>query len=460
MVVNCQTARPNTKGGGNAFMSAALVAGAATADITPNDSQFLFGYPHVRRYSTGVHDPLLSSALFLSDRNTPLLLVANDVIYVSRKTARRVRDRIARKTAIPTANMMITATHTHSGPLTVDTLSNEGDPVVPKTDPRYVERLERGIVEAAVGAFHNARPAEIGFGIAAGSCVGTNRHDPKGPSIPEVPVLVVRDSDSKAFLAVMLVCAMHPTVLHEDSTLVSGDFPAMTRQYLQKHVLGENCPVIYHTGPCGNQSPRHVTLANTFDEAARLGRMLGRSIGDVVSVMDYSTDIRLANTRALVDLPRRGFPTVDQAREQVGLAGMRLETLRQSSADRREIRTAECDWFGAEETLALAKAAAAKRLNAAIASVVPAEIQLMHIGPWAFVGWPGEVFVEFALMVKASRPNCHVISMANGELQGYLVTEEAMRQHWYEAMNSLFSSPEAGMVLVNRTLELLRTEEA
>jgi hypothetical protein len=26
--------------------------------------------------------------------------------------------------------------------------------------------------------------------------------------------------------------------LHEDSTLISGDFPAMTRQYLQEHVLG------------------------------------------------------------------------------------------------------------------------------------------------------------------------------------------------------------------------------
>ena len=68
---------------------------------------------------------------------------------------------------------------------------------------------------------------------------------------------------------------MHPTVLHEDSTLVSGDFPAMTRQYLQEHVLGADCPVLYHTGPSGNQSPRHVTRANTFDEAERLGGLLG-----------------------------------------------------------------------------------------------------------------------------------------------------------------------------------------
>ncbi len=33
--------------------------------------------------------------------------------------------------------------------------------------------------------------------------------------------------------------------------------------------------VIYHTGPCGDQGPRHVTRANTFDEAKRLGHLLG-----------------------------------------------------------------------------------------------------------------------------------------------------------------------------------------
>ena len=441
-------------------MAAALIAGGATADVTPEDSQFLFGYPHVRRYSAGVHDRLPSSALFLSDGKTSLLWVANDVIYVSRQTARRVRDRIERETGIPAASMMITATHTHSGPLTADTLSNEGDAAIPKTDPRYVERLEDGIVRAAVQAFRNARPAEIGFATADGSCVGTNRHDPAGPSDPEVPVMAVRDRGSGVFVAAMVVCSMHPTVLHEDSTLVSGDFPAMTRQFLQEHVLGEDCPVVYHTGPCGNQSPRHVTRANTFAEATRLGEMLGRSIGEVIRSIEYASDITLGCACAFVYLPPRDFPTVVQAREQLDAAVKRLETLRQSQADRREVRTAECDWFGAEETLALAQAAEEGRLQAAVAAVTPAEIMLMRVGPRVFAGWPGECFVEFALKVKAQRPDCCVISMANGELQGYLVTEEAMQKRWYEAMNSLFRSPEAGMILVNVTLEMLRGQKS
>jgi hypothetical protein len=436
-------------------MSSVLTAGAAAVDITPEDSQFLFGYPHVSRYSTGVYDPLLSSALYLDDGRCPLLFVANDVIYVCRDSVRRVRARIFRETGIPAERIMVTATHTHSGPLTVDTLNNGADPTVPKTDPRYVERLEDGIVRAAVNAFRNAQPAEIALAVADGSCVGTNRHDPKGPANPETPVLVVRNRESKSYIAVMIVCSMHPTVLHEDSTLYSADFPGMTRQYLQEHLLGKECTVVYHTGPSGNQSPRHVTKANTFDEAARLGGLLGQAILNALNTACYSDSMKLSAARAEVTFPRRTIPTAEQAEEHYRNSTERLENLRRADADPREARTAECDWFGAEETLALARAVAEGRHEAAIDSVLPAEILLMRIGPWFFAGWPGESFVEFAISVRKQYPQCHIITLANGELQGYLVTAEAVKNKWYEAMTSLFASPASGMILVEKTLELL-----
>ena len=49
----------------NGTKSTALRAGAASAELTPQHSVFLFGYPHVPRYSTGVHDPLETAALYL-----------------------------------------------------------------------------------------------------------------------------------------------------------------------------------------------------------------------------------------------------------------------------------------------------------------------------------------------------------------------------------------------------------
>lgn len=437
-------------------MRGMLRAGSAAIDVSPRTAQFLFGYPHVSRMSTGVHDPLLSSALYLSDGPTEVLIVAADVFSIGKDRVQRVRERITRRTGVPAAHIMVTATHTHSAPVVVRMINSEADPVVPPPDPAYVRQLEDGLVEAAAQAHGQVQPAEIGLAVADGSGIGTNRHDPAGPCDPQVPVLVARNPETAACIAAMVVCSMHPTVLHEDSTLVSGDFPAMARLYLQERVWGRPCPVVWLTGPCGDQSPRHVTRGNTFDEARRLGTLLGQSIERAIRSVTYRTDVTLAVDSATVDLPRRDLPPPALAREIVERAAAHLDRLRSSAAPRAAIRTAECDLFGAEENLCLAMAAADGRLEAVAGSVMPAEIVALRVGPWTFVGWPGEAYVEFALAVKACRPDCFIISLANGELQGYLVTENAVRRNSYEALNAIFASPASGNVLVRTTIDLLQ----
>lgn len=432
-----------------------LTAGAAAVDISPQDSQFLYGYPYVERYSTGVHDPLFSSALYLSDGSTEVMFIANDGIFAGKQVTQRARERIAGAIGVPPCGIMITATHTHSAPNTVDYISCESDPVVPKADKKYIQLFEDGIVAAALEAYGNAQPARVGLAIADGTGVGTNRRDPSGPADPEVPVLMVKTAGGDEWIACMVVYSMHPTVLHEDSKLVSGDFPGMTRLYLQQHILGQDCPVLYHTGPEGNQSPRHVTKANTFAEAGRLGEMLGRAIAEVVPEIAYRPSVSLERTQCFVDLPRRIFPSVAEAEARRKRALERLEHLRRTSAPRQETRTAECDWFGAEETLTLARAAEEGRLDAFYDSCLPAEVQILRIGPWSFVGWPGEVFVEYALAVKERHEDVFVINLANGDLQGYVVTEEASLEGGYEASNALFG-PESGRILVEETIRRLQ----
>ena len=61
-------------------MSGILKAGSGVVDISPKHSQFLFGYPHVERYSTGINDPLLCSSLYLYDGKTEIMFIANDII--------------------------------------------------------------------------------------------------------------------------------------------------------------------------------------------------------------------------------------------------------------------------------------------------------------------------------------------------------------------------------------------
>lgn len=436
-----------------------LWAGAATAILTPQDRVFLFGYPHVPRLSTGVHDRLETAALFLRHDNEKVLFIANDLIFVSKQLANEVRRSIKIKTGLPIDSIAITATHTHSGPVTVDYLSNSTDLVVPKADPNYLKWVADSMVEAGCAAVRSAKPAEAGLVVARAEGVGTNRHDADGPSDPEVPVLVVRALADHQPLACMLTYAMHPTVLHEDSTLISGDFPHFTRQYLRTQgVLPKHCPILYHNGASGNQSPRHVTQANTFTEAQRLGEKLGAAVARVIPDIVFARTLPLRARSVHVPLLVRTLPSVPKAEGQAREALARFESLRSAQASRTAVRTAECDWFGAEETVALSRAAADGRLESAVNGCAPAEIQVIELGCWKFVLWPGEFFVEYALEVKARSPHTFIITMANGELQGYIVTPEAAARGMYEATNALFS-PDNGKQIVEATLGLLTTKE-
>lgn len=213
--------------------------------------------------------------------------------------------------------------------------------------------------------------------------------------------------------------------------------------------------MLHHMGPAGNQSPRHVTKANTFAEAQRLGRILGKAVEKVLPTIQFQTSASIQCKQVLIDLPRRMFPSASAAQEKLDKALARLEHFRTSAAPRQEIRTAECDWFGAEETLTLAKAAAEGRLSQAYEQALPAEIQIVKIGQWAFVGWQGEIFVDYALAVKKLFMNTFVISCANGELQGYIVTKEANDEGGYEASNALLSYI-SGDIIVQKTAELLK----
>jgi len=59
-----------------------------------------------------------------------------------------------------------------------------------------------------------------------------------------------------------------------------------------------------------------------------------------------------------------------------------------------------------------------------------------------------------ALAVKAEARDTYLISLANGELQGYIATEAAAAEGGYEASNAIYA-PAAGWTLVEATLRLL-----
>ncbi|MHC4884056.1 MAG: neutral/alkaline non-lysosomal ceramidase N-terminal domain-containing protein [Planctomycetota bacterium] len=434
-----------------------LRAGAAAVDVTPTRSLFLFGYPHVERMSTGTNDPLMACALVLDNGGAKVAVCSVDVIFVTKAMTEEIRKIVTEATGILPDHILISATHTHSGPITEDMLSNKNDEEVPPADVAYVEELTEKITKAILEAHLNLREAELALTTVTARGVGGNRRDPEALTDPEVPVFVLREAESKSIFCAMTVYCMHPTVLHEDSTLYSGDFPGYTRIALQE-AFGKDLVTLYHTGPEGNQSPRHFTTENTLAETERLGRLLAAPIIEAVKGLgddDFRQELSLGGCHSTSDLPLREFPPVAEADAKLKASRERLDALQADGSDPRATRTAECDWFGATETATLARAVGTPEFEAVLKTILPAEIQVLRIGEAKIVALPGELFVEYSLRIKEmGGANTFVICCANGTLQGYIVTEEAFAEGGYEASNSFFP-PEAGEDLIQAVKELL-----
>jgi hypothetical protein len=432
-----------------------LQAGAAIIDVTPRKSMFLHGYPHVERISEGVHDRLYASALVIDNGETQIGFCAADIIFMTREIAADVRNHIYEQTAIQKQNLMLSASHTHSGPVIFSDIFY--DPVVSKADPEYISYLVDKLVQVCVEAFQNKRVCKIAITTADGSGVGGNRRSKTDAVDPEVPVIVLKDAETDKIFALSTIYCMHPTVLHEDSKLCSADFPGYTREYIKRE-LGEDVISLYHTGPAGNQSPRHFIKSNTFDEAKRLGFILGERIVESVKQLDdrrFKEWVALSVRLSKVILPKKKFMSLKNAEMKVAMVKNKLDEMRRSNAPASQIRTVEVDWFGAEENKQLAEMAANGELEQVYQSVLPAEIDVIGIGDNYFAFLPGEMFVEYSLMIKEKSPaRIFVASLSNGVLAGYIVTEEAEQEGGYEASNSIFPA-KSGRVMVDEVLAML-----
>ena len=93
-----------------------IKAAMKRADITPPQGLELAGYPHYPRYNEGHHDPLYAACMYLNNSEQEVAMVTLDLLFFSKKHVTEVRRRVAEKTGIPGSNVMISCSHTHSGP--------------------------------------------------------------------------------------------------------------------------------------------------------------------------------------------------------------------------------------------------------------------------------------------------------------------------------------------------------
>jgi len=114
-----------------------LQVGFGVGDITPEVGMEMPG-GFTRRTGKGVRDKLLAVACVVYDGTTPVALVGIDTLFVTRPTVEQARRLIQNETKIPGDNILIGASHTHSGGPVASCLGCD-------EDPAYLKKLVDGV---------------------------------------------------------------------------------------------------------------------------------------------------------------------------------------------------------------------------------------------------------------------------------------------------------------------------
>lgn len=424
-----------------------LKAAMTRVDITPPQGLELGGYPHYPRNNTGAHDPLYATCMYLENHGTEIAMVTLDILFFSKKHVASVREKVTALCGIPGENVMISCSHTHSGPWASGTLDIESLEAGKQQPHEYVQALIGKIVDAIAAAKQDAYPASFGSGIAlcgAESGVGGNRRIPGGPHDPSVSVLAIRDG-AGAVRGMMVNYTLHPTFIHEWSTVCTADYPCYLKLQLEEMVPG--LIVGFAQGTSGNQSSRYYRQGESYDEAERVGRILGKAAHSTLDKMQWNDDPDIRIATSTLELELRDFGTEEELVAQVEHDEAIYKDLYArygKSTNREEYylwQNANLKLLGSEDQLGYIRMMKRGLKIELLEDEAPAEVQVIVIGGTCVIGVPGEIFVEIGLYMKAMAGFGMVVinELSNGCLPGYLYTPESLVTGGYETDTSMLA---------------------
>ena len=384
-----------------------LRAGVAKLDITPPADTKVVG--HVRE-THGARDRIRAAILLLDDGRTKAAIVTFDLLDAWDELVSQVRDVVSRASGTPRSNILVAASHNHSGPGWA------------ATSP-YCRGMIEGLGVAAATAARDMRPVSLGYGegmihfninrrkVINGRAVV--RLNPDGPCDRRVKVLRVDDGRRLDPMAVVMHAVCHPCVLTwgDKSTppypdgfpKMSADFPGEAQRFVEM-VYGAPTQTLFLQGCAGNIRPNLPGQPYRCGDEADI-RWIGRDLGcEVVRTAD-----RVAIREELAKRPKV-YP-IKCASTVVELPGKEKP--------------------------------------------VRCEFQAIRVGPFLFLTIPGEPFVEYGEQIEkaiADRAVPIVVGYANGHVN-YIPTAQAFKEGGYEP-NMTALAPEAEPVIL-KTVELL-----
>jgi hypothetical protein len=251
-------------------------AGAATIDITPPAGLAMSGFGARTAAAVGAHDRLTARAVAVDDT----AIVCADVVGLHEDSCARIRQRCR----LPDANVVVTALHTHGGPVSMP--GRLGAPL----DFSYLARLEQACVRAVDQAVAAQSVARLQFGAGADPGIARNRRHDGGIVDPALPVLRLVANDG-AVIAVVVAYACHPVVLGADNLLWTADYPGFVRHAIERHYPG--AIAVFLTGCAGDANTGHKVSAS-FNLAAKTDRSFAAAerIGERIAAMAFTAPAR------------------------------------------------------------------------------------------------------------------------------------------------------------------------
>lgn len=434
-------------------------AGAAQVEITPKQGAPLAGYYQFRA-ADKVLDPLYSRALVVEQDGELAAFVVLDLISTTRAMVDASRKMITEQHGIPAERVMISATHTHTGPQLIrgsmmDDLTKVNTPpgqeyngglpaLVSQSVGEAKAKLVTAKASSAIGkaegiSFNRRAIAKDGSLIWQPGKLDPRVLKPAGPIDPDLGLLVFEAKDSRsAPLAAYVNFAMHPTSIG-GGTRISADYPGALCRILSER-RGKEMVTIYANGCCGNINHNNYMTDTPRQSGVAEANRLGTALADVTE--KSWPDLKALTLHAprsksvRVVLPRRSFTEEQIAKAKDVVARMATEK---------------------PGTVPMAEAFCT--LDTVNLKDKPLEVEVQVISfsdELAIVSLPGEIFVELGLTIKAASPYKHtyIAELANGSI-GYIPNREAYPQGNYEVVSARCEVG-SGEKLVETALALLK----
>jgi hypothetical protein len=313
------------------------------------------------------------------------------------------------------------------------------------------------------------RREPVAFGFGKGELRGCtiNRRDPQGVVDPQVAVVRIEPL-SRGWRGMLVNFACHPTSMgpRVEEPVISPDYPGHMARYLER-LAGPESYVMFANGATGNIGPwdfyfmgddlaegdirTRYTHRYTLEDSQALGQTLALEAMKTWLQIRPQAQGRIAYARVPLELPVRSWPTRDEAQIDLERCQGVLERVKRGERIPRAEKTREDMYYErqiacfypdmpVEQWAPLIGVQYAKEIlrfvqgrdTGAGPPTIATEVQSMAIEGTAWVGVPGELFVEIGLAIKGASPfpETMVFGYTNDSV-GYLPTRSAFPQGGY-----------------------------